>query len=151
MRHGLRLSCLQRHSRRTAQGGFSILEALISVLLFSFAVIGAAGLQGSLLGMSQNSEFRAEAAFYAEQLIGLATVDAANIGCYYDGGSCANADAAVEVTHWVTQVKAALPGATTYVPTMSYNAGTKEFTVTVTWRRPSDDTTRNVLVTTVIR
>jgi type IV pilus assembly protein PilV len=130
--------------------GFSLLESLIAVLLFSFAVIGAAGLQGSLLGLSQNATFRAEAAFYAEQLVGMASVDVANAACYA-GGSCINAYTADDVADWLDQVKTKLPEATTYPPLVSFNAATKDFNVTIYWRRPGDDITRNVSVATVIK
>ena len=132
------------------QRGFSLIESLISVLLFSFAAIGAAGLQGNLLGLSQNSAFRAEAAFYAEQLVGMATVDASNATCYA-GGSCTNAYTADAVADWLDDVKSKLPGATTYVPAVTFDSSTKDFTVTIYWRRPGDDITRNVSVATVIK
>lgn len=142
-----------RHERtgpRNRQGGFSIIEALVSLVLFSFAVIGTAGLQGSLVGFSQNSEYRAEASFYAERLIGLATVDVANAGCYAFA-SCTNTSAQNAALDWRDEILTALPGASELPPEVTYTSATGDFSVTVYWRRPGDDTTRNVTMVTVVR
>jgi type IV pilus assembly protein PilV len=131
--------------------GFSLIESLFSLTLFSFAVIGTAGLQGSLVGFSQNSQYRAEASFYAEQLVGLATADVANANCYALQAGCTNTDAYTAATNWWNTVIDALPGADTLPPTLAYNAATGELAVTVFWQRPGDDTTRNFTVNTVVR
>jgi type IV pilus assembly protein PilV len=131
--------------------GFSIVETLIALLLFSFAVIGAAGLQGSLLGHGQNSQFRAEASFFAEQIVGLAIADPANVRCYAFMSGCASTDAQLAAEGWRESVLAMLPGASTTPPTVSFSAASGEFTVTVFWRRPGDDTMRNFVVNTAVR
>lgn len=140
----------RRRAPGSKQSGFSIVEALVSVVLFSFAVIGTAGLQSALIGYAQNSEYRAEAAFYAEQIVGLATVDVANAACYA-GSTCGNPDAAAAAQTWLDDVQAALPGAADLAPEVTYTASSGDFSVTVYWRRPGDDTTRNVTLVTVVR
>ena len=132
------------------EAGFSLIEAMVSLLLFSFALIGTAGLQGTLIGYSQNAEYRAEAAFYAEQLVGLATVDPANASCYALG-SCSSTDANAAALDWKDQVQDRLPGASGHQPTVTYDATTGDFTVSVFWQRPGDDTLRNYTIVTVVR
>lgn len=139
-----------RAAPRRREHGFSIVESLVSVVLFSFAVIGTAGLQGTLVGVSQNSEYRAEASFYAEQLVSLALVDVANATCY-TMASCSNIDAYNAALDWRDTVTDSLPGATDHPPTATYTAGTGDFSVTVYWQRPGDDTLRNVTFVTVVR
>jgi len=56
------------HSKRAQAGGF-LLEALIGVLIFSFGILGIVGLQAASLRHTGESEYRAEAMYYANSLI----------------------------------------------------------------------------------
>lgn len=135
-----------------SQSGFSLIESLISLLLFSIAVVGATGLQGSIMSFQQNAQYRSEASFYAEQLIGLATADALNVQCYaINASSCANNAVLAVATAWRDTVQETLPGADTTPPLITYTAATAEFNVTIFWQRPADDIQRNHTVLTVIR
>jgi type IV pilus assembly protein PilV len=137
---------------RNQQLGFSLIESLVSLLLFSLAVVGATGLQGSIMGFQQNAQYRAEASFYAEQLIGLATADAANVYCYaLDTTNCANSQVLAVATAWRDTVQEVLPGAAAQAPAITYNPASAEFNLTIFWQRPADDIQRNHTVMTVIR
>ncbi len=52
-----------------AQAGGFLLEALIGVLIFSFGILGIVGLQAASLRHTGESEYRAEAMYYANSLI----------------------------------------------------------------------------------
>jgi type IV pilus assembly protein PilV len=71
-------------ARRTQAGGF-LLEALIGVLIFSFGILGIVGLQAASLRHTGQSEYRAEAMYYANSLISqMWTDDPAGLKNKYD-------------------------------------------------------------------
>lgn len=72
------------HPRRSQGGGF-LLEALIGILIFSFGILGIVGLQAQSLRHTGQSEYRAEAMFYANSLISqMWTDDPAGLKAKYD-------------------------------------------------------------------
>ena len=60
------------HSRRrpahASQGGFSLIEVLVTLLIVALAMLGAVGLQMQSLRMGQGGQFRAQAVFLAGDL-----------------------------------------------------------------------------------
>lgn len=72
------------NARRAQAGGF-LLEALIGVLIFSFGILGIVGLQAASLRHTGESEYRAEAMYYANSLISqMWTDDPAGLKNKYD-------------------------------------------------------------------
>lgn len=136
---------------RSKQRGISLIEGLVAVAILAIGVLAMTVLQATLVATSSNAQLRAEAAFYAEQIIGLASSDAANVGCYAFTTPCANGDATTAADAWLAEVQGRLPGANTLPPSVTYTAGTRQFTVVLQWQHPSDDTARNLTMTTVIR
>ncbi len=68
-----------------AQAGGFLLEALIGVLIFSFGILGIVGLQAASLRHTGESEYRAEAMYYANSLISkMWTDDPAGLKNKYD-------------------------------------------------------------------
>ena len=57
---------LQIHN---AQSGGFLLEALISILIFSFGILGIVGLQAHAIRFTNESEYRAEAMYLANSVI----------------------------------------------------------------------------------
>jgi type IV pilus assembly protein PilV len=135
----------------TRARGFSLIEALIALAIFSFGLLGMAGLQANLINYSQNAQMRAEASFFAEQIIGFAVADPTNAGCYAFQETCANETASAAATAWRDQVTSSLPNADTLLPSVSFTTASGQFDVVIQWRHPSDETTRNYSVTTVVR
>ena len=75
---------MQTIERRTQTGGF-LLEAMIGILIFSFGILGIVGLQAQSLRHTGQSEYRAEAAYYANSLISqMWTDDPAGLKAKYD-------------------------------------------------------------------
>lgn len=55
---------------RNPQNGFVLLEGLIAILIFSMAILGVVGMQATAITKASESQYRADAAFLANQLIG---------------------------------------------------------------------------------
>jgi type IV pilus assembly protein PilV len=71
-------------NRRQQSGGF-LLEALIGILIFAFGVLGIVGLQAQSLRVTNESEYRAEAAYLANMLMSeMWTVDYKTLKATYD-------------------------------------------------------------------
>lgn len=62
------------------QKGVAMLEALIAVVIFSFGMLGLAGLQAAMVKNTSDAKFRAEATFIAQQKLGEIWTDASNHG-----------------------------------------------------------------------
>jgi len=58
-------------SVKSAQQGVVLLEALIAILIFSFAILGIIGLQAAMVKNTAESKYRGEASYLANQTIGL--------------------------------------------------------------------------------
>ena len=55
---------------RKPQGGMALLEALISLLIFSIAVLGLIGIQANMVTNTTEAQFRSTATYIAQQKIG---------------------------------------------------------------------------------
>ncbi len=136
---------------RSRQRGSSLLEGLISIVVFSVGVLGLGGLQFQLIASGTQSQYRAQASFLAEELLGLAAADAPYAGCYVvtdaGPGACGSALAAKAVADWRQRVLDTLPGAGATPPTASLDGG-GNFTVTLLWQRKNEQTQHNYSATT---
>jgi len=121
-------------TRRSAQGGATLIEVLVAVLLLSFGIVGLAGLQFTGTKFNHSAYLRSQGTSLAYDLAdrARANIDACPIGgaCAYvtplaagfDGAAdqaCgqpialaadANAMAAVDVNQWKSCLENALPG-----------------------------------------
>jgi type IV pilus assembly protein PilV len=111
-------------SSKSGQGGVLLIEAMISLLIFSFAFLGLVGMQAKAIQISVESEDRNAAALLANEII--STMWAQQ-----------TADASVlssEISAWKTRVKNALPP---YDDTVTATVGAadsdKVVTVTIGW------------------
>jgi type IV pilus assembly protein PilV len=94
-----------------AQAGGFLLEALIGVLIFSFGILGIVGLQAASLRHTGESEYRAEAMYYANSLISqMWTDNPAGLKAKYDSTVGGAGYLAFQT------VVAALPGAGAIAP-----------------------------------
>jgi type IV pilus assembly protein PilV len=69
----------RRISLRSAMQGMAMLEALISVTIFSIALLGLVGLQAQSIKNNSQAKFRADASFIASQILADVSLDRANI------------------------------------------------------------------------
>lgn len=125
---------------RTVQQGVILLEALIGILIFSIGVLSLVAMQSVAIRSVSNAQYRAEAAFLANEILGQIWVDRgvglANVSQYvYSGGSATGA-----LGTWVTKVNALLPSSATYSPTIQVNnmagVAAREVIVTMRWKAP---------------
>jgi len=123
----------------TVQKGMSLIEVMVSILIFSVGVIALIGTQSVMVGNSIDAENRIQAAYLANQLIGQMWVDRgandANLNSYdtADGGGS-------PVGHfldtWLARVAAGLPAATgANAPVVSVTGN--QVDITIRWQRPS--------------
>jgi type IV pilus assembly protein PilV len=136
---------------RRFQTGSAVIEGLTAITVFSLGILGLIGLQANVLEHNAQAQYRAEASYLAEEIIGLATADALNADCYTlpAAGACANAVAEQAAQDWADRVQAALPGADETAPTVE-RAADGTFTVTIQWKRENEDTSHNYVSVTNI-
>lgn len=112
------------------QGGFALLEVLVSVLLFTVGVIALIGLQASMKANASESRLRAEASYLANQMVGQIWVDAANLASYaIVSGTCSTAYN--PCTKWAAQVAAQMPSGSSDI-----SVSGAVVTITVRWQLP---------------
>lgn len=124
--------------------GFTLLEVLVALLVFSFGVIGLVGLQASALRLSADARDRGTATFLADQLLArLLIADpaaAADFRHLPDGNTPCNPDGAASahpaVTGWLQEVAAQLPGADAAYQQVVVNTANREVRVTLCWLPP---------------
>lgn len=117
------------------QGGSVLLEALVSILIFSFGVIALFGAQAVAVQNVSQSNNRAAAVFLASQLIGTVQGDINHLADYnYTTGT-----PPTKVQAWLTQVAERLPNGAGTISAVE-DSGTPPkngtITVTVTWQAP---------------
>ena len=59
---------LKRHKSCRGEGGFSMIEVLVTLLIISLALLGTAGLQAYSMRLNQGGQFRSLAVFLAADL-----------------------------------------------------------------------------------
>lgn len=131
------------------QRGSSLLEALIALLILSFAILGLIGLQSNLLRIASQAQYRLQASLLAQNVAGMMSVDAANVGCYALVARSAMpcpagaAQSTAQAGAWREEVLASLPNATE--PSIAV-AANRTATVTLSWKSPKDPATRNLVL-----
>lgn len=136
------------HSKRH-QGGSSLLEALIAILIFSMGIIALMGLQAASIKNSIDAKYRADAAYLANQIIAQMWVDRSNIDSYSNLSYVPPG----WTTPWTTQVTNTLPGATAGIQSIAVTTpltSVKQVTVTVRWKSPQETATHNFVTTAQI-
>jgi type IV pilus assembly protein PilV len=139
-----------------AQRGSILLEALIAILLFSMGMLALAGVQAAAIKNAADAKYRAEASFFASQIIAqmwaenpanLATYqhNATTVArCNYQGGASGNAN----VVAWLGNatspgtVAGNLPNAGAGRQQITVEAN-NIVTVTICWQNPSDPAPRS--------
>jgi type IV pilus assembly protein PilV len=150
---------IHKHKR---QRGISLLEALVSVLIFSVGILAIVALQAVSIKTAQDAKNRADASYLANQIIQEMWVGRGNANANLPGfnhnnalADCAAGGAAASgnaiVSAWLARVNATLPGASGGLQRIAFNAATNEVTVAVCWpdKDPAQPARRHVVVTTI--
>lgn len=120
------------------QTGSMLLESFIAILIFSMGILAIVGMQASAIKSSADAKYRSEASLLAGELLGKMWVSdrtPATLQANFQGG--AGTDGPL-YTRWYAGVQAALPGSSTYAPTVSVDPVTGLVAVTVRWKVPSE-------------
>lgn len=133
---------------RASQRGVMLLEALVSIAIFSIGVLGLIGLQSAAIKNANDARQRAAAAFYANQIVGQMWSDASNLASYQHnpGGhpstdACSftgEASANAQVTGWVDAVKRDLAGAAVAGRQQITVGAGNVINVTLCWKNPEE-------------
>jgi len=115
--------------RLKGQAGVALLEALISILIFSMGILALVGLQAAMTKNATDANYRAQASYLANQLIGRMWVDQPNLA-KYDTGAASYSNR----TAWTSQVSNSLPSGTATVSVNGTNVS-----ITINWRQPGKD------------
>jgi len=119
---------------RRLQGGATLLEAMVGILIFSLGILALVGMQALAIKQVNDAKYRADASFYANQIIGEMWVNRANLASYaYAGGGGPPA----ALANWVTSVQNELPGITGAVNQPTVTVAGTTVTVTVFWQPPA--------------
>ena len=131
--NGVSTIMIKQNNRRHL-AGFAMLEALVSIAIMAFGILGLIALQAQMTKASSESRYRAQASFLADQLISQMWLDQTSLATKWAvaNGKCNQTSNAV-CTAWTTAVTNALPSGSATVSFSSNQA-----TVTVTWQMPGD-------------
>jgi len=131
------------------QRGSVILEALISMLLFSIGILAIVGLQAVSIKNVAAAKYRTDASLLVNQVIGQMWVsNKANATLVANFSSPAGANYAT----WASAVAQALPGVSgipANAPTIAIDANNNA-TVTVFWQAPDEADTHNYTAIAVV-
>jgi len=129
------------HARNAAarQRGSFLLEALIASLIVAFGILGLVGLQARAIQNVDDAQYRSEAAFLANDLLGrMWTWDQATLPADFATG------AGTPYTDFRTLVRRRLPGAAATDPTVTVTprfgdpSMGYEVVITIFWQPPGD-------------
>lgn len=144
-----------------SQSGVMLIEALVAIAIFSFAVLGIVGLQATAIRTVRDADYRAKASLFANQIVGQMWADRFNVPTYaLNAGSatCAegtNNAANPVVTSWLAGMtdaanQGSLPGAAGLLQQITVGAD-NTVTVTLCWQAPQDTAPHNFTLTTQIQ
>lgn len=143
------------------QTGAVLMEALVSILIFSIGIIALIALQGISIKNSIDAKYRADASYFTNQIIAQMWVDRPNIDSYANYATSVTSDCTpggtasslANVTVWATQLASALPGADATKQSIIITTpltGVKQVTVMVCWKAPQSTVTNNFVATAQI-
>jgi type IV pilus assembly protein PilV len=136
-----------------AQRGFTLLELLVAVMVFSFGVLSLVGLQATAAQLATDARNRSAAAFLADQLLArllLADPAAAATFAHRPGGTTTCNPTGAASTHagvldWLAQVSATLPNAPAASQQVTFDTATRQVRVTLCWQNGTGAVNRLVV------
>ena len=139
----------QTSRRRQGQHGATMIELLVSLLIFAFGMLGLVGLQNKALGFGQISLYRSQAAALSDDIMdrmradrtnakaGTWTTDFGNAASTYSGATVAQTD----LFEWKSQVESLLPTGQAKVDVVVDAAtGVGVATVSIKWKERTETT-----------
>lgn len=134
---------------RSKQQGSVVLEALISILLFSIGILAIVGLQAASIKNTASAKYRTDASLLVNQVIGQMWVsNKTNATLVANFSSPAGAGYAA----WANSVAQALPGVSgvaANAPTIAIDAS-NNVTITLFWQAPGEAAAHNYTAIAVV-
>lgn len=148
-------------SRLHSERGVMLIEALVAIAIFSFAILGIMGLQATAIRTVRDADYRVKASLFAHQIVGQMWVDRFNVPTYAlnaGNAACAsgtNTAANPVVTSWLNGLtdatkQGSLPGAGAYQQQILVGPN-NVVTVTLCWKSPQDSAPHNFMLKTQIQ
>jgi type IV pilus assembly protein PilV len=148
--HQSKLNNRSRKATRKHVHGIALIEALVSILIFTTGILGVIGLQAAMMRAQGAAKYRADASALAGELIGRMWGDSANAA----SANLINyaSTTAAACTHepcaqWLAKVATSLPKGTAVILADAITGGV---TVTISWTLPTDGL-HTYVTTTAIR
>jgi type IV pilus assembly protein PilV len=123
---------------RNQQEGVVLLEALLGIFIFSIGILALIGMQAVAVKNTIEAQYRTEAGFLANELIGQIWVSNASPAAFNTATSCT----AAPCTTWVAKVQAMMPNATGALAPSIVVVG-NQVTVTVSWQKAGETSSHN--------
>jgi type IV pilus assembly protein PilV len=124
---------IKRSNYMSRQAGFSIIEGLVSILIFSLGVMALVSLQATSVAQSTSAKYRSEASLLANELIGQMWVGDRTATALQSNFNTGGA----KYNEWLTNVQAVLPGSAASAPTVTVS-NTGQVTVNIYWKAPNE-------------
>lgn len=155
---------MTRPRHAAGQGGFSMIEVLISLVLIAVAMLGQAGLQANALRFAKSGALRMQAVFLSNELAErmesnktgaiaggyvVATTSSTVLSAATDctASPCNSTDlAAYDLAEWTTRAAAALPSATWQV-TQTVTGDPSTYAIVLSWQDRRADSTKTAYST----
>ena len=121
---------------RHRESGFTLIEALVAIVIFSIGVLALIALQVTSVRQSSNAKYRSEAALLVNQLFGEMWISdrvVANMQTNFSTGGTA-------YNTWAATVQARLPSSAASAPAVTV-AANGQVTVNVFWKAPNEEAT----------
>jgi len=129
---------------RLPQRGATLLEAMLGILIFSLGILALVGMQALAVKRVTDAKYRADASFFANEIVGEMWVNRANVANYVYAGT---GTPPTEIAGWITSIEGGLPGVTAAAnrPTVTVAGAATNWTVTITvfWQPPASATVHN--------
>lgn len=120
-------------SGASSQRGFTLIEVLISILILSVGLLGAAAMQLQSLKFTQGSQWRSQANFLAYDIVERIRANRTNVGSYAlalsDGppGGGLDTIAKIDLSDWLGQLSS-IPGGD---GSITWASGTRELVIVI--------------------
>jgi type IV pilus assembly protein PilV len=115
-----------RHAQHQRQSGVALLEVLISLLVFSFAILGIVALQARAIQFSGDADDRTRAALLANDIV----------STMWAQQTTSATTLSSEITAWQSRVSNSTSGLPNGAGTVSAPDSDGVVTVSITWKAP---------------
>ena len=123
-------------ARAPRQGGFTLIEVLIAIVIFAVGVLGLVGVQTATTRVSSDARFRSEAAALADELLArMQSASRATVAADYATGGARFND---WLNNRVRATGVGLPSANATVAFGAVNADPNSVRIVITWTPPRE-------------